>query len=132
VVNKIKKPKTAIKDEFIKLTNLKMPTRKKDAGWWWSGFGEIYCIFDKDTSRAIKGEQEVIRYMMANNLTIASPQSLLKLCRAVASGQALRNGRGNNGYRNGNKRPYASSKVPELATGLGEWTPEELAQISGG
>jgi hypothetical protein len=92
-------PKTLVKDKFLELTNLTWPTRKSDEKHWWSGFGEILSICNKDPARATVVMTEVIAYMQDHHLAISGPGSLVKLCRSVMAGQKL-NGANQNGRTN--------------------------------
>jgi hypothetical protein len=82
-------PKTVIKEKFCELTSLVIPGLKREAGFWWSQFGEILRIGGDDPVRAAELVTQVVTYMQAEELTITGPQSIVGLCRSVAAGQKL-------------------------------------------
>lgn len=91
-------PKTIIKEEFIKLTNLQLPKAKKSQGYWWSQFAELLHAANDNQDRVLYAMRCVVPYMRKNNLAITGPQSVLGMCRAVLSGQKL-DGQADNGSR---------------------------------
>lgn len=83
------KIKTRIKEIFCLKTNLTMPQRKTDQGFWWSNFGEIANIAEQNPERAEWLVEQVIDYMTREHLAISGPQSIVNLCRSLAAGQLL-------------------------------------------
>jgi hypothetical protein len=86
---KIKGPKTIIKEAFLEYSKLSWPGLKKEQNFWWSQFGEISGIFDNDPDTAVKAVESIIKYMRQQNLSIVGPKSIVNLCRQVAGGQPL-------------------------------------------
>lgn len=91
-------PKTLIMQRFCELAGMQLPTAKKDKGFWWGRVNEIYNAFGKDTEAALKGVAAVVGYMLDEGLTITGPQSIVNLCRTVASGQQLKRSKHNATY----------------------------------
>lgn len=98
-VEKIKGPITLIKETFLESSKLPWPGLKKEQSFWWSQFGEIARIFDNDSEKAVKATQSVVEYMKNHSLSIVGPKSIVNLCRQVAGGQPLSNGRDSPGLR---------------------------------
>lgn len=96
--------KTIIKDRFIELTGLTMPTSKSDSGFWWSNFGEILKLARGDPALACKWESEAVGYMQASHLTITGPKSIVGLIGALASGQTLEKTRTNGTHQRNNQQ----------------------------
>lgn len=83
--------KTVIRNRFLELTHLAMPTAKKTVGFWWSQFNEILTICGT-VEKSIEVMEYVIGYMSNGaNLPITGPQSITNLCRARAAGQNFGN-----------------------------------------
>jgi len=89
---KAPKVKTRIRDIFLQKTNLTMPSRGPDNGFWWSEFGEIANIAGQNVERAEWLVEQVVEYMREKRLTISGPQSIVNLCRSLAAGQPLNGG----------------------------------------
>lgn len=81
-------PKTIVRNKFFELTQLPEPP-KKTMGTWWGWFSELLTIGQSDPIKTCRIMETVIVYMRDERLTISSPNSLLNLARAVASGQSL-------------------------------------------
>lgn len=92
VEEKIKGPKTLVKEAFLEYSNLSWPGLKKEEKFWWSQFGEIARIFNNDSDSSVKAVKSVIGYMRRQGLPVTSPKSVVGLCRQVASGQPLTEG----------------------------------------
>lgn len=100
-------PETPLKQlmgVFLQTTRLKMPKKKPDQGFWWSNIREIYNIVDEDIGRGKDIIVGGVNKLRADGLTIGGPESIVKTCRALASGQSLQNG-ATNGHNRQHDRP---------------------------
>lgn len=86
-------PKTIVKDKFFELTQLPEPS-KRTMGTWWGWLSELLAIGQGDPAKTCRIMETVVVYMRDERLTISSPNSLLNLARAVASGQSLNGSNG--------------------------------------
>lgn len=79
------KPKTILRNEFIRLTGIPNPTRKSDDRFWWSSIAEIYNIANQDITRGKQLIKDSVKELKSNNLSIVGPNSLVNTCRKLAA-----------------------------------------------
>lgn len=106
-------PKTQVRDRFIELTNLTMPTTRNGIKFWWGNIGEILKLARGDPDLACRWEFEAVSYMQAKHLTITSPKSIVGLVGALASGQTLRKASQNGIYSKHNQQPTGATAESE-------------------
>lgn len=112
--------KTILRDKFLELTGLSMPTSKGDVKFWWGNFGEILKLARGDPALACRWEGEAVGYMQSSHLTITGPKSIIGLIGALASGQTLEKSRQNgrvviNGPPARSLDPDKAARYEELA-----------------
>lgn len=74
--------KSLLRERFLQVTQLPEPATKPDQKFWWGRFGELARIFaGYDDQAALAGLEKVIKYMEKEGLTVAGPESVVKLCR---------------------------------------------------
>lgn len=74
--------KSLLKERFLQVTQLPEPATKPDQSFWWGRFGELARIFTGyDDQAALAALEKVIKYMEKEGLTVAGPESVVKLCR---------------------------------------------------
>lgn len=103
-------PKTQLMDCFRVETKLKMPSKKDGERFWWSTITELYEISNHDISAGCDLIRRSVAYMHKEGLTIGGPESIIKMCRALAAGQDIDKGRQNGHYQNG--KPKSSQPIP--------------------